>query len=95
MFLSQDKKALVPLGITAANRQQSFLMSLQYKVTLLGHDFVKGSQQKLSSACYASIVIKEIGLGDPSFATYSGHTFISVRSAKHDKEDSGTHAHDF
>ena len=93
-FLSQYNKILVPLRITAANKQQSVLMSLQYKVTVPDHDFVKVSQKKLSPACYAGAVIKENGLGDPSFVTYSGLTFISVLSAKHDKADSGTYAYD-
>ena len=37
-FLSQDDKATVPIGITAANKQRSVLMSLKYKITLPDHD---------------------------------------------------------
>lgn len=39
-ILSQDDKARVPLGITAANKQQQILMHMQYAVKLPDHDFV-------------------------------------------------------
>lgn len=40
VFLSQDDKAKVPLGIAAANKQAPLLMHLEYQVRLADHDFV-------------------------------------------------------
>ena len=40
-FLSQDAKARVPIGITAANKQAPLVMHLEYQVRLPDHDFVK------------------------------------------------------
>ena len=33
-FLSQDDKARVPIGLTAANKQASLLMHVEYRVSL-------------------------------------------------------------
>jgi len=38
-FLSQDDKARVPIGLTAANKQSPLLMHLEYKVSLPDHDW--------------------------------------------------------
>lgn len=94
-FLSQDDKALVPIGITADNKQRSILMSLKYKITLPDHDWVKAPGHKLIPSVYAGIKIKENGIGDSSSVTYSGPTFISIRSSKHDTSNASTHAYDF
>jgi len=37
-FISQDDKAHVPFGITAANKRALLLMHVEYKVTLPDHD---------------------------------------------------------
>jgi len=39
-FLSQDDKARVPIGITAANKQAPMLMHLEYRVTFPDYDRV-------------------------------------------------------
>jgi len=39
-FLSQDDKARVPIGITAANKQVPMLMHLEYRVTFPDYDRV-------------------------------------------------------
>ena len=39
-FHSQDDKAKVPVGLTAANKQAPTLMHMEYQVTLPDHDFV-------------------------------------------------------
>jgi len=43
-FISQDDKARVPIGITAANKQAPLLMHVEYKVTLPDHDWVVAGQ---------------------------------------------------
>lgn len=40
IFLSQDDKTRVPLGITAANNETPILMHLEYRVKLPDHDWV-------------------------------------------------------
>lgn len=94
-FLSQDDKARIPLGITAANKQCSILMHMDYLVILPDHNWMKAEKHKLSPSVYASMGIKENGLGDPSAVTYSGPTFIAVRSCKHSSSDALTHSNDF
>jgi len=79
-FLSQDDKAKVAIGVTAAKKQSPMLMHLEYKVTLPDHDFVVASRHKLIPSVYAGIVIKPNGLGKPEAVTYSGPTYIAIRS---------------
>ena len=47
LFLSQDDKARVPLGLPAARKQAPLLMYLDYKISLPDHDFVIVSGHKL------------------------------------------------
>ena len=42
LYLSNDDKARVGIGITAANKQANMVMNVKYKVRLLDHDFVIG-----------------------------------------------------
>lgn len=93
-FLSQDDKARIPLGISAANKQSAILMHMEYKVTLPDHDWVKASKHKLIPSVYAGITIKENGMGNPDAVTYSGPTFIAIRSGKHSSSTAETHAKD-
>ena len=46
-FLSQDAKARVPIGITAANKQAPLMMHVEYQVRLPDHDFLKAPGHKL------------------------------------------------
>ena len=80
-FLGKDDKALIPLGIPAANKQTPILMSMEYPVTLPDHTFVVASKHKLIPSIFASREIKESGL------TYSGPRHAAIRSLKHDKSD--------
>ena len=88
-YLSNDDKARIPLGLAAANLQSPILMSLEYKVRLNDHDFVVGSRQKLIPSVYAVCEIAQNGK-----VTYSGDTFIRIRSGKHDSSTAFTHAFD-
>lgn len=93
-FLSQDDKARIPLGITAAHKQQSILMHLDYEVRLPDHDFTKAKGHKLVPSVYAGISIKENKMHSPEAVGYSGPTYISIRSAKHSSSSALTHAND-
>ena len=89
LFLSNDDKARVPLGLAAANLQAPILMHLDYKVRLNDHSFVVGPRHTLIPSVYA--VCEERPNGELS---YSGNTFIRVRSGKHDSSTAFTHAYD-
>lgn len=93
-FLSQDDKARVPIGITAAKEQQSLVMHVDYRLKLPDHDFMIGERHKLTPSVYAGISIKPNGKGDPNNVGYSGPTFITIRSGKHAQSTAATHAYD-
>jgi hypothetical protein len=88
-YLSQDDKCRVPLGLPAATKQSPFLMMMEYRVQLPDHDFVVAPRHKLIPSVYAAAKIDENGV------TYSGPTYIAIRSGKHDSSTASTHAHDF
>ncbi|KAJ8672545.1 hypothetical protein QAD02_003804 [Eretmocerus hayati] len=94
-FLSQDDKARVHIGVRAANKQSAILMHVDYKVSLPDDDFVVGSRHELIPSVYAGIVIKPRGLGDPKSVSYSGPTYVAIRSGKHDSSTAASHAADF
>lgn len=94
-FLSQDDMARVPLGITAVNKQAPLLMHLDYKIKLSDHDFVVAPAHKLIPSVYAACVIKEGSLDEVQAVSYSGPTFVAVRSGKHSSSTAASHAADF
>lgn len=57
-FISQDNKAGVPIGLTAANKQAPLLMHVEYLVTLPDHNWVVAPSHKLIPSAYASINIE-------------------------------------
>ncbi|ESO11249.1 hypothetical protein HELRODRAFT_183352 [Helobdella robusta] len=59
------------------------------------HDWVIGDRHKLIPSVYAGLVISEKGYGAKEAVTYSGPTFISVRSEKHSSSNAMSHARDF
>lgn len=89
LFMSNDDKARVPLGLTAANLQAPLMMHLDYKVKLMDHDFVVGPQHKLIPSVYGICEITSSGN-----VSYSGDTFIRIRSGKHDTSNAYTHSYD-
>ena len=89
LFLSIDDKARVPLGLTCANKQAPIIMHMEYKVRLPDHNFVVGEGHKLIPSVYG--VCEVTPKGDVS---YSGDTFIRIRSGKHDGSNAYTHAYD-
>ncbi|CAB4063341.1 unnamed protein product [Lepeophtheirus salmonis] len=78
-YLSNDDKARVPVGLAGSNLQAPVLISRKYKVRLLDHNFAVGTRHKLTPSAYAKCKVLENGK-----VSYSGKTFIRVRSGKHD-----------
>lgn len=93
-FWSQDDKARFPLGITAANAQAPILMHMEYRVRLPDHDFVVAERHKLIPSVYACIEIRREGEGNPSAVSYSGPTYVAIRSGKHCSSTAETHSAD-
>lgn len=86
--LSQDDKARVPLGLPAAQKQGPILMKLDYKVKLPDHDWVIAARHKFIPSVYAALDIRK------SSVSYSGPTYIAIRSGKHSSSTAFTHALD-
>ena len=82
-FHSQDDKARVPNGLTAANKPSTMVMHMEYKVSVADHDFVIAPQHKLIPSVIAAMEIKPNCIGKDA-VTYSGPTYVAIRSAKHD-----------
>ena len=93
-FISQDDKARVPIGITAANKQAPLLMHLEYRVSLPDHDWVAATGHKLIPSVYAGVIIKEDNIGNSQAVSYSGPTLIAIRSGKHSSSTAFSHALD-
>lgn len=94
-FLSQDDKARVPIGLTAANKQSPLLMHVEYRVTLPDHDWVVAAKHKLIPSVYAGISIEKNGFGKVESVGYSGPTYIAIRSGKHSSSTAYSHGLDF
>ena len=58
IFHSQDDKAKVPIGLTAANIQVPLVMHVEYKVKLPDHDFVIVKQHKLVPSVIGDMQVK-------------------------------------
>lgn len=74
-FLSQDDKARVPIGLTAANKPAPLLMHVEYRVSLPDHDWVIASRHKLVPSVYAGCIIKGNDMGRAEAITYSGRGY--------------------
>ena len=93
-FHSQDDKAKVPIGLTAANKQAPILMHMEYQVTLPDHDFVVASKHKLIPSVIGDLkLVKSKDLTNDS-VTYSGATYVDTRSAKHSASSAFAHFQD-
>ena len=64
-------------------------MHIDYKVRLPDHNFVVGDRHKLIPSAYGVCNILPNGK-----VSYSGNTFIRLRSGKHDSSTAYTHAYD-
>lgn len=93
-YISQDDKAWVKIGITAANKQAPRMMHVEYRIKLPDHDWAVASKHNLIPSVYAGIHIKSGSFGSPEAVTYSGPTYINIRSGKHSSSAASTHAND-
>ena len=93
--LSVDDKAKVPIGVTAAKYQTPLVMHMTYEIRLPDHDYVKGPKHKLIPSVYAACEIKSASAKTPEEISYSGPTYIAIRSLKHDSSTAYTHGYDF
>ncbi|CAG8827039.1 33750_t:CDS:1, partial [Racocetra persica] len=73
----------------------SILMRLEYRVELLDHDWVIAERHKLIPSVYAILDVQEDKYGHADAVTYSGPTFIKIRSGKHDSSTAYSHGKDF
>ena len=48
VYISQDDKSSVPLGVVAAKRQSAILMNMRVRLRLPDHDFKVGSRHLLT-----------------------------------------------
>lgn len=94
IFVSQDDKARVNIGVCAANKQRPLLMHLDYRVSLPDHDWVVASKRKFIPSVYGLMKIEENGLGNPNSITYTGPTYVAIRSGKHSSSTAFSHARD-
>ena len=93
-FHSQDDKAKVPIGLTAASKQAPMFMHMEYQVTLPDHDFVVAPKHKLIPSVIGDMkLVKSKDLTNDA-VTYSGATYIGIRSAKHSASSAFAHFQD-
>ncbi|CAG9782182.1 unnamed protein product [Diatraea saccharalis] len=69
-------------------------MHVEYKVSLPDHDFVIASGHKLIPSVYAFCEVKPNKIGRPEAVSYSGPTYIAIRSGKHSSSTTTSHAQD-
>lgn len=81
-FISQDDKACIPVGKTAVEKQAPFLMHMEYRVRLQDHDWIVAEKHKFIPLVYAGIEITANEMGRPEAVTYSGSTYIAIRSKR-------------
>ncbi|GBL99358.1 hypothetical protein AVEN_206775-1 [Araneus ventricosus] len=94
-FISQDDKARVPIGLTAANKQSPLIMHVKYKVSLPDHNWVVAARHKLILSVYAGIDIQKDGLGRIEAVGYPDPTYVAIRSGKHATSTAYSHGLDF
>ena len=82
VFHSQDDKTKAPIGLTTANTPVPLVMHVEYKVKLPDYDFVIANQHKLVPPLIGDMQVKAITFSSDA-VTYSGLTYVGIRSAKH------------
>lgn len=70
-------------------------MHMNYRIQLPDHDWVVGEKHRLIPSVYGFINIKKNLLEDHKAVTYSGPTFIAIRSGKSCSSTALSHARDF
>ena len=73
----------VPIGITAAKKQAPLFMLMEHQVTLPDRDFVVGPKHRLIPSVIGDMKVAKIKDLTNDAVSYSGPTYIAIRSAKH------------
>ena len=68
---------------------------MTYEIRLPDHDFVKATKHKLTQSVYGALEIRGVSAKCESEISYSGPTYISMRSGKHESSAVYTHGYDF
>ena len=92
-FHSQDDKAKVPIGLTASKKQSPLLMHMEYEIKLPDHDYVVAQKHKLIPSVIGDMQIQANQILGGA-VTYSGPTYIAIRSAKHSGSSAYHHLQD-
>ena len=92
--MSPDDKALIPLGIPAAVKQQKIMMHFEAPVRLADHSFPVAPGNKIKPSVYAGVSIKENAPGRDSAVGYNGHTAFKVRNCKYSSVTAFRHMKD-
>ena len=93
--LSVDDKSKVPIGFTVVTKQTPLIMHVSYEIPLPDHFFVKATKHKLTPCVSPTCEMKlPSSRADPEI-TYSGPTYITIRSGKLDSCTAYTHVRDF
>ena len=70
-------------------------MHVDYEIRLPDHDFVKATKHKLTPSVYAACEIRSTSSKTVPEISYSGPTYIAIRSGKHDSSTAYSHGRDF
>ena len=89
-----DDKAKVPIGIAAAVKQTPLLIHMEYQVTLPDHDFIVGSRHKLILSVVGDMKVVKSKYLTNDGVTYSGPTYIAIRSANRSGSSAFHHIQD-
>ena len=85
----------IPIGVTTANKEMPLIMHVDYEIRLPDHDFVKATKHKLTPSVYAACEIRSTSSKTAPEISYSGPTYIAIRSGKHDSSTAYSHGRDF
>lgn len=91
-YLTQDTKSKVNIGRPSAKGQSPLIMRLDYDISSLDSQTssMTNTRHQFSPCIYGASIIDETGL-----IGTAGPTYISIRSAKHDRLTHESHARDF
>ncbi|CAF1244319.1 unnamed protein product [Adineta steineri] len=90
-YLTQDTKSKVSIGRPSAKGQAPLIMHMDYEISSVEPQATSTmTNHQLKPCVYAASLIDEAGL-----ISCVGPTYVSIRSAKHDRITHETHAIDF
>jgi len=69
-------------------------MHVEYRIKLPDHDWVVADRHKLIPSVYAMLDIEPKKMGNLTAVSYSGPTYIAIRSGKHDSSTAFSHGTD-